>query len=315
MWLLFSACSPPPPPALALPPLLAAENAESIGVDRFLAATELGAKDGLLCPWFLGEPVPDASLARWTAEERLTWLVLEVSPRGTRLADELDIARVAKEYERARKTLADRCGGTRELHVLAVVDADATTGALVEPVRAAIGANVDGFWLAVDDPSPAPAAAVGDGNGVIMAIRGASAVGLFDRAGNPWDDSAARPAAPLDVDASRVAAFVTDQRPACAYVAAQPRSDFAGTLALLDTLLGAGAPRVAISGIAPPEGAPSSGDTAGARGDGERRERPVVQTIPLHGELAAIPLGVDRSGGPCATGSRTGPRAGHLAAP
>lgn len=236
MWLLLAACTPPPPPSLTLPPLPVVTHAEPVSVDRFLSATALGAKDALLCPWFRGETVPDASLARWTTEARLAWLVLDVGADGATLAGNADVAARAAEARAAAETLKGTCGAERPVEVLVTAGPDtpreAVTGALAT-LDATLPAETR--WIAVADPSPAP-----------LAPTGASAT--------------------------------------CGAAAAA--ASWGGTLAAVDGLRAAGVARVTL------------GDTTEAPLTAAPAMAGPASSVPLHGQIAAVPLAA-----PCVAGA------------
>jgi hypothetical protein len=173
--LLLLACSPPAPPALAVPVgVPAVVNAEPVPVDRFLGHTALGASTDLLCPWARGEAVPDASLARWMAEKRLAWRVVEVGPAGATMDGTRDLRAATEAAASAADALAARCGtpARRDLLVVAgpdVVYADVFP-TLEEGGRAGLAA-----WLLVSDPTPdAPPVPLRPGALLVVDVRGAA---------------------------------------------------------------------------------------------------------------------------------------------
>jgi hypothetical protein len=226
MWLLLAACTPPPPPSIALPAMPAAAAAESVNVDRFLVATPLGAKDAMLCPWFRGEAVPDASLARWTAEDRLVWLVLEAGPAGPTLAGG-DVATVARATREAATKLAETCGGTRAADVLVALGADAKRSSVDSALTTLAAAGFASAWVAV--------AGAGGGGGTGSEPSCVTMIGAPDE---PWSAAVARigagggPASggPVNIPLHGQLAAVAVRTAACAPPPPAPATDGAAPM-------------------------------------------------------------------------------------
>ena len=149
--LLLLGCAPPTP-TLTLPPVPVA-TAEPLAVDRLLAPTPFGATTDVLCPWARGEAVPDASIARWLAEKRLTWRVLNVAA-GTFGGEPLG---KAAELRDAQGALEKRCGGTLREDYVVAAGVGATHGEVTRAVMAVARARYADPWVAVSGaPVTAP---------------------------------------------------------------------------------------------------------------------------------------------------------------
>ena len=152
MW-FFLACIPPAP-EVRLPTPPPAEHADALSTDRLLTPTTLGASSDVLCPWARGEPTPDASIARWLAEERLVWRVydVEASTLGGRPFDR------ALELAEAASALDQRCGTTLPRDVLVAAGPEVRNERVFAGMIQLSRYQVEPYWLLVTDTTPEPAA-------------------------------------------------------------------------------------------------------------------------------------------------------------
>lgn len=316
---LAGACSSPPPPALPLGTGPAVENGQLAEVEWFLAPTALGAKDNLLCPWFRGESVPDASLARWKAEARLDWLVLSVGAgRDATLAGSPDLAARAREALDASAALATRCGAARPVRVVVAAAADLPADALLVPLGRLAEVGIDRAWLPVEDATPAIHGGTSSGPpSPVVVSRNAGRYYLFDASGGFWRGDAAPadaddPPPPADpaTEAARLARFVAETQTTCAVVAAEPDAGLTETLRFVDAVLAAGPAYVALSTLgeshrvgAPPAAAGAATSEGGAAPVAVPGPGP---SLPLHASLSSVVLELPVRGGPCDRSGRRG---------
>jgi len=263
------ACSPPAPPVLALPAAVpAVDHAESVSVDRFLAPTALGASTDVLCPWARGEAVPDASLARWMAEKRLAWRVIEVGPSGATLDGTPDLRAATDATAAAADALAARCGTAARRDVLVVAGPDVAfadvSPALVQVDRVGLSA-----WVLVSDTTP-DAAALSLRPGALLEVhlRGDTVTGA-SAAGGPPVDGALDALAPLLDGAG------------CVRLNAASDASWGAVLTTIDSLRARQIPLHDVpllpGGPAAPAVAPRPAEAAPTR-------------VPLHGAVSAWPL-------------------------
>ncbi|MES2643118.1 MAG: hypothetical protein V4850_26785 [Myxococcota bacterium] len=259
---LLLACAPSVPGVPVLTALAPASHAEAVSVDRFLAPTGLGATNDLLCPWARGEPVPDASLVRWVAEGRLTWRVLTVGSAVTFAGSaEPDAASASMGAARA---LAARCGTDISADVLVVAAPEVAFATVARAVITVTQAGLGPAWLLVDDPTPtAP---------TLAAVLRMYTVG---------------------VDANGVVTVERDEPAAgpdgCAVVTGADAARWDGVVAAVDDLRRRGVTEVmlATEGVVR-EARPMGGSPPG------------VRTVPVHDDVAVIPLVIPRM---CAEGA------------
>lgn len=283
MWLMF-ACTPPPAPALAVPAnLVPVEHAESVPVGRFLGPTALGAANDLLCPWARGEPVSDASLARWFAEKRLVWRSAERGTAGADGASDPALREAARVWLEDANALGERCGTPPRRDVLVAAAADLRYD---DVITAAASTSREGLhpWLLVADPSPDAApvpARLGDAVTVVLGASGANAV-LFTTGANAIVGDRDDPAVAAAIEAS-----------GCVLVTATADVPWGAALRLADDLRARQVPlrgfglsvpsATAVALFSVPEGPTSPPPTASHASD---------VTVSLHGTLAAwrLPL-------------------------
>ena len=305
--LLLFACAPPLP-SLSVPPSPPAEHADALPVDRLLAPTPLGATGDLLCPWVRGEAVPDASIARWLSEGRLTWRVFDARAEtfAGRPLDE------AGTFAEAARTLDERCQGQRPADVLVVAAPEVPAAGVTRGLYALSMVPFEDFWLRVEDGSPAPlpaSPAPVEAAPVEAATTtpstphtGAAAAEVLEAAlGGP------PPGAPLPflLAGSTPSATVLGRpvpivevlgaRPACVVVVAPGDQRWDSVTALVDRARDVGAEvMVGVEGDFHAE-APAVAAAPTAAG--------APRTIPLHGVVSAHPLAVPRfragGGDPC----------------
>ncbi len=288
--LLLGACTPPAPPALSLPTgVVTVAHAESVSIDRFLAPTALGAKDDLLCPWARGEPVPDASLARWTAEKRLSWRVVEVGPGGATFDGATDLVAAATASVANAAALATRCGTPARVEALVAI-APETPAATVDLAITGLGRNGLGpLWMLVEDPTPGAAtgASAGEGKatpkgGTYTVLVGRGSGTTVIGAGGAFPVGGVAPPPPGFVEAAGCGSLATD--------GPTTWRDMAGAA---DVLRGVGLTELAVGLLSketaahPGEGAAGATATVAAKAT---RAEPAVD-VPLHGTVAAFPLG------------------------
>lgn len=273
MWLLL-ACTPPPAPALAVPAnLVAVEHAESVSVDRFLGPTALGASNDLLCPWARGEPVPDASLARWFAEKRLAWRMVERGTAGDHDSYDPALRDAARVWLEDAKALGERCGTPPRNDVLVAAGADLLYD---DAITAAASTSREGLqpWLLVADPNPDAAsvpARPGDAVTVLLGGSGSTAV-MYQTGADAIVGLRDDPAVAAAIGGS-----------GCVVVTAAPDVSWGAALGLADDLRARHVPLRAF-GLSMPDAPATSPPSAPSPAS--------VVTVPLHGTLAAwrLPL-------------------------
>jgi hypothetical protein len=151
---LLLSCSAPPPPALTISTDVASmEHAESVPVARFLAPTALGAATDVLCPWARGEVVPDASLGRWMAEQRLAWRTVTVHEEGGHGPYDPAVGAAAKLFVASAEALETRCGTSVARDVLVTVGPEVSTRRVYAVLAEATHAGLVP-WMLVADPTP-----------------------------------------------------------------------------------------------------------------------------------------------------------------
>lgn len=219
--LACAACAPPAP-TLLLPTAPVALHAEPLELTRLLGPTALGASSEVLCPWARGEPIPDASLARWLAEKRLVFRVIEVGEVTSFAGSPLSAAGGVAEAARA---LEQRCDARISDDYLVAAGPDVAAGLVFDGIHALGKVGFATLWLLVTGLSAdaaGPASPVSDrppptGTPRISGILGSKAgrsltvvaedpVKVFDEAG------------PLDIPLADALAT----RPECVIMAARP---------------------------------------------------------------------------------------------
>ncbi|MDP2314256.1 MAG: hypothetical protein Q8P41_15245 [Pseudomonadota bacterium] len=288
--LLLLACAASQP-GMPVPTVLApAEHAEAVSVDAFLAPTALGASNDLLCPWARGEPVPDASLARWIAEKRLTWRVLEIGATSTFAGSAApDAAQASMD---AASALASRCGTEPTLEVLVAAAPDATLLTVARAMVAVVRIGFEPGWLLVDDPTPGPPppdtappvqidVRVGSDGRVV--VEREEVVAGTQTAADPGvtPGTAAPVVAAPPVDTSLAVAVAGPA--ACAVVTAADGARWERVVAAIDGMRARGVPNVFLATESSVEAGIDGGVPALAR-----------RLVPLHGTVAAIPLSLPR---------------------
>jgi hypothetical protein len=268
---LLLACAPSVPAVPVLTVLAPARHAEAVSVDRFLAPTALGATNDLLCPWARGEPVPDASLARWVAEGRLTWRVLTIGAAVTFAgAPEPDAS--ASASMAAARSLAARCGTDIAAEVLVMAAPEVAFATVARAVITATQAGLGPAWLLVDDPTPTPPTLAAAPRMYTVAV---------DASGG------------VTVERDEPAAAGSD---GCAVVTGADGARWDRVIGAVDDLRGRGVIEVMLATEGVLGGAPV---VAGAA--------PAGRSVPLHQDVAVIPLVIPRmhdlqAGGGCMAG-------------
>lgn len=274
---LLTACATPTV-EVALPRAPPATHGSTLEAARLLTPTPFGAESDVICPWARGEAVPDASIARWVAEKRLAWRVLELAPEarfgGLPIADVASLAAAADSVEA-------RCGALPPRDFLLAAGPDVPYGRIADGLYQLGKERFNVPWLLVDDPDPAttsPASLRPRSDGVPAGLSGLEG-------GRTQDAITLVVGDPPQVFAfdGRVFGSVDQalaQHPGCVVVAAAGDSNWGQAVALADAAIGSGG-EVMLALVADDRPSPATGELPAPSGG---------RLASLHTRLAVLPV-------------------------